>query len=458
MSVMITGRGPFWPKLMREPPSAPALTRVVWIHAQGEPQQPSVKYTLPAKWLHAPVGRLLAKWLDNARNGAELQSKGVVLHRGDGSVVELSMVLGSFFGEDADVHHLFVRTAANLSRPEQRSRLAINSFPPAKLQRASSAVPDAYAHILPAGGVPRITMREGDFDRNRPVILTGAVPPSALDGDAERGASLGAAWALERFVALASVGGPLAQSVAPPLHVRWHTAGFAGDPSRWRDAMHCARLETMSAAEYARLIASGVAEREDAYCVDDLRANAAGDRIAPLLDAVSARLGLEEHASFGAMVNAWWGSPGHIEPAHVDVCDGTLLQLHGTKRVVLWPPSSFADLYPFPPPSGSGGGMHWCFSQVGFATNPDAAKHPRAVGALAARLECELQPGEALYIPAMWAHQIEGLRDSAARDPSGARARVKVDHILSVNRFWRTPLSRVEPFLPPGCAPGIPYS
>ena len=159
-----------------------------------------------------------------------------------------------------------------------------------------------------------------------------------------------------------------------------------------------------------------------------------------------------------AVVNAWWGSPGHIEPAHVDVCDGTLLQLHGTKRVVLWPPSSFADLYPFPPPSGSGGGMHWCFSQVGFATNPDAAKHPRAVGALAARLECELQPGEALYIPAMWAHQIEGLRDSAARDPSGARARVKVDHILSVNRFWRTPLSRVEPFLPPGCAPGIPYS
>ena len=80
------------------------------------------------------------------------------------------------------------------------------------------------------------------------------------------------------------------------------------------------------------------------------------------------------------------------------------------------------------------------------------------LSALAARLECELQPGEALYIPAMWAHQIEGLRDSAARDPSGARARVKVDHILSVNRFWRTPLSRVEPFLPPGCAPGIPYS
>ena len=72
------------PPLAKLPNGCPHMTRVVWIHAQEEPQHPSVKYTLPLP-LQSPVGRLLAKWLDH-----NLQSEDVVLHRDNGSAVESS--------------------------------------------------------------------------------------------------------------------------------------------------------------------------------------------------------------------------------------------------------------------------------------------------------------------------------------------------------------------------------
>ena len=44
----------------------------------------------------------------------------------------------------------------------------------------------------------------------------------------------------------------------------------------------------------------------------------------------------------------WWGPAGHTEPLHMDCCDGTLLQLRGRKRVVLFPARCWAGLRPFP--------------------------------------------------------------------------------------------------------------
>ena len=114
----------------------------------------------------------------------------------------------------------------------------------------------------------------------------------------------------------------------------------------------------------------------------------------------------------------------------MDVTDGMLFQLRGRKHVVLFPPSTWADLYPFPP---STSGMSWAFSQVSLA-HPDFKLFPRLKGALEHRMELVLEPGEVLYIPACAAHEIAGGHGT--------------DHVLSVNRFWHTSPARVLPNLP----------
>ena len=114
----------------------------------------------------------------------------------------------------------------------------------------------------------------------------------------------------------------------------------------------------------------------------------------------------------------------------MDVTDGTLCQLRGRKRVVLFPPASWVDLSPFP---ATQHGMSWAFARVSLA-QPDFAQHPRLRAALAHRMEVVLEPGEVLYIPACAAHEIGGEHGT--------------DHVLSVNRFWHTAPARVVSHLP----------
>jgi len=162
----------------------------------------------------------------------------------------------------------------------------------------------------------------------------------------------------------------------------------------------------------------------------DIRGSGAGQVIAPLLAAIGDACGLQSHPVFGPVINAWWGGSGHTEPLHMDVTDGTLCQLHGSKRVVLFPPFVWRDLAPFPVnPSG----MSWAFSQIALS-RPDFARFPQLETAWAHRMEAVLHEGEVLFIPAGAAHEITGDGD---------------DHVLSVNRFWETDVERVAPHLPP---------
>ena len=91
------------------------------------------------------------------------------------------------------------------------------------------------------------------------------------------------------------------------------------------------------------------------------------------------------------MANMWWGAPGHTEPLHMDVTDGTLCQLRGRKSIVLFPPSCWKDeLYPFP---SSNTGMSWAFSTVRLA-QPDFERFPRLADALQQKMELMLDEGE----------------------------------------------------------------
>lgn len=119
---------------------------------------------------------------------------------------------------------------------------------------------------------------------------------------------------------------------------------------------------------------------------------------------------------------------------HCDITDGTLWQLAGLKRVGLFPPAQWQNLYPFSPDDESGK-TSWAFCRT--TGTPDAAQlaqFPRLAEAMRSKAEGLLSPGEVLYIPAGWAHEVSGEQGDS-------------DHVLSVNRFWHTPMAKTW-FLP----------
>lgn len=149
----------------------------------------------------------------------------------------------------------------------------------------------------------------------------------------------------------------------------------------------------------ANWIADGTAARSDAYVAScDISASPIGDMMRPVLDRLMQGTGLQL-THFGPSINLWWGPPGHREGLHVDITDGTLLQLAGLKRVLLFPPDQWKNLYPWPP-SDVSGKTSWAFSQVSGVVPQDMAKYPLLANAMPHRAEVLLRPGDLLYIPA----------------------------------------------------------
>ena len=108
----------------------------------------------------------------------------------------------------------------------------------------------------------------------------------------------------------------------------------------------------------------------------------------------------------------WLGPAGTVTPLHCDYDDNIFAQIWGTKRIFLVPPHHDEFLYvreanpvlfgsPFDP------------------ERPDFDAYPLARGA--APVECIVEPGDMLYVPAGWYHQVRALTFA-----------------LSVNRWART--------------------
>jgi hypothetical protein len=183
-----------------------------------------------------------------------------------------------------------------------------------------------------------------------------------------------------------------------------------GDRRRWQ--RYCS-LRTMTFGEYRRAVDSGQARLESLYLAQvAIAGSALIEELAPLRD-LGARLALEPGTPF----HLWLGPGGHVEPLHYDESDGTLVQLHGQKQILLFPPGQRRNLYPFPVAHA----VPYWFSQVN-PRRPDLRAFPRLAGALAERVEVTLNPGELLFLPAGWWHEVAGLGESWT---------------CSVNRFWR---------------------
>lgn len=142
----------------------------------------------------------------------------------------------------------------------------------------------------------------------------------------------------------------------------------------------------------------------------------------------------------GVEISAWVGANTHVEPLHYDDDDNLHLMLRGSKRWIIFPPSQtltslgFYSLWP----------LAWALlAKVALPKLPNGigcdpastAVDPNKSTLGRERCVFTLDAGEALYLPATWAHQVESTPASSdAPDPS--------EHIFSVNRFYPTPLSQ----------------
>jgi tRNA wybutosine-synthesizing protein 4 len=95
---------------------------------------------------------------------------------------------------------------------------------------------------------------------------------------------------------------------------------------------------------------------------------------------------------------------------HYDTLDNVLCQIVGRKRVVVFPPSQYTNLY-----------MEGSSSRVTNIDAPDLDRFPRFAMAMQHAAEFILTPGDMLVIPAMWLHHVTA-----------------IDACISVNIFYET--------------------
>ncbi|MFP4653986.1 MAG: cupin-like domain-containing protein [Phormidium sp.] len=198
------------------------------------------------------------------------------------------------------------------------------------------------------------------------------------------------------------------------------------DKRQWTTIGSGITAKSLSFSEYADLVRSGQAHEEDIYLAKCPLAETAL-AASPSLQ----NLGQQFHLLKGMTdFNLWAGAGGHTESLHYDTFDGTLIQLAGQKRVVLFPPSQLSNLYPFPLIGHLYHGLKlrsW-FSQV-YPDNPDFEAFPGLKYAFKHRYEVVLNPGDVLYLPVGWWHEVSALGEG---------------FVCSANRFWAvTPRRRL---------------
>jgi len=100
----------------------------------------------------------------------------------------------------------------------------------------------------------------------------------------------------------------------------------------------------------------------------------------------------------------WLGHAAKVS-AHFDAYDNIACVVAGRRRFTLFSPEAIANLYVGPIDHTMAGQP----VSLAAAAPPDDAKYPLFKGVRSQALSAELLPGDAIYIPKLWWHQIESL-------------------------------------------------
>jgi hypothetical protein len=149
--------------------------------------------------------------------------------------------------------------------------------------------------------------------------------------------------------------------------------------------------------------------------LDQLRAHL-GDVRPPTLYVVSTSIdgclpGIRQHndVAFAAhgiepIASIWIGNRTLVS-CHYDAPSNLACCVVGKRRFTVFPPEQIFNLYPGPLEPTPGGQV---ISMVDFSA-PDFERFPRFRAALQAAQVADMEPGDALYLPSMWWHQVESL-------------------------------------------------
>ena len=200
---------------------------------------------------------------------------------------------------------------------------------------------------------------------------------------------------------------------------------YQQDKRKWKNMGSGVESHTIAFSEYAQKLLSGEANDKDIYLGKCSLANTSLANN-PGFKSLKSHLGLSIPIT---PLNLWVGFGGHTTCLHCDAFDGTLIQLYGAKKIILFPPNQLNNLYPFSLLNNLlyGFKRRASYSQV-YPQNPDLQAFPKFQKALSQSYEVVLNQGEILYIPVGWWHEVICMGDGV---------------VCSVNRFWRIlPISR----------------
>ena len=100
----------------------------------------------------------------------------------------------------------------------------------------------------------------------------------------------------------------------------------------------------------------------------------------------------------------WIGHPS-VVACHYDVMDNVACVAAGRRRFTLYPPDAIADLYVGPIDHTLAGQP----ISLAASSEPGDPRYPRFERARARAIVVELSPGDAIYVPKLWWHQVEAL-------------------------------------------------